>query len=130
MTTYPLSLVEFKSWLESKDESCNVGLQGASWGCPIFKCLQDKNNSIREGNAVVYRLTTNIKNELIENPSWVKDFISKIDSLPLVEEPGEAIFIPVTAQQALEVVNNLYICTVCNKYNPEGKNCGKDKCDW
>lgn len=129
MTTYPLSLVEFKSWLESKDESRNVGWQGRCWGCPIFKCLQDKNNSIHEGNTVVNGLTTYINKELIENPSWVKDFISKIDSLLLVEEPGETN-IPVTAQQALEVVNNLHICTVCNKYNPEGKNCGKDKCDW
>jgi hypothetical protein len=73
--------------------------------------------------------TTYINSELLENPDWVQEFISKIDSLPIEKKPNE-MNIPITAQQALEVVNNFHICTVCNKYNPEGKNCGKDKCDW
>lgn len=129
MTTYPLSLVEFKSWLESKDKTDKVGWQGWCHGCPIFKCLKDKNSNMDVYKTSVNGTTTFINNELLENPGWVREFIIKIDSLPIVVEPDE-MNIPITAHQALEVMNNLYICTVCNKYNPEGKNCGKDNCDW
>lgn len=123
--SYLLSLIEFKSWLGAKNETDKVGWQRECQGCPIFKCLSDKGLNMDTYDAFVSGMCTYTNNELLENPNWVREFISKIDSLQLEEKPSK-----ITAKQALEVVNNLHICTVCNKYNPEGKNCGKDNCDW
>lgn len=119
-TEYPLSLVEFKSWLQSKNEGEIVGETVASCNCPIFNALKAKGISV----LAVSTFTTDLdpKKDLYSNPRWVHSFIQKVDSLPLSK---------VTASEALKVINNLYICTVCNQFNPEGTNCGKkDNCPW
>jgi hypothetical protein len=118
--SYPLTLVDFELWLKSKNGSDVVGETVASCNCPVFNALRAKGISV----LAVSTFTTDLdpKDDLVTNPSWVSNFIQKIDSLPQRE---------VTSSQALHVLNNLYICTVCNKYNPEGTNCGKkDNCPW
>ncbi len=47
-----------------------------------------------------------------------------------VEEVDKSISRKVTVEQDLQIVNNLYICTFCNKYNPEGTSCEKENCPW
>lgn len=124
--SYPLSLVDFKSWLESKDKKEIVGWQGDCNGCPIFKCLMDKSFNI---SSVNYESTHFLDNRF-DNPEWVKIFIGQVNNREIIPLKQGEINASITAQQALEVLDNLHICTVCNKYNPEGKNCGKDNCDW
>ena len=127
--SYPLSLIEFKCWLESKNEKEVVGWQGWCKGCPIFKCLKDKKEDLYSVN---YESTHFLDNRIdsLDNPDWVKRFIEKIDDSSIIPLKSGEMNASITAQQALEILNNLHICTVCNRYNPEGKNCGKDNCDW
>ena len=124
--SYPLSLVEFKSWLEAKNENEVVGWQGGCRCCPIFKCLKYRNNDVISVNGT----TTYVNGSLLKNPKWVNSFISEVDNCSVIPLKQGEMNASITAQQALKVLNNLYICTVCNQYNPEGKNCGKDNCDW
>lgn len=124
---YPLTLVEFKSWLESKNENHTVGLKNCSHGCPVFRCLKNKGEKVvGVGLLDTEFLLSNETYGALENPKWVQRFILGVD----VEDLSECQAY-VTAKDALEIVNNLYICTVCNQYNPEGTNCGKrDNCPW
>jgi len=123
---YPLTLVRFKSWLESKSVEEVVGIREKSHFCPIAKALKECVYS-EEGNDVEVEFNyTSIDPEVdvicFRNPAWVTDFVERVDVLETSE---------VTAKDALQIVNNLYICTVCNQYNPEGTNCGKkDNCPW
>mgnify|MGYP000438065330 CR=1 FL=1 len=117
-SNYPLTLVEFKSWLESKDENEVAGKVKNGNHCPIANILKEDNKSVFVGDNF-----TGIDDIEILNPLWVHYFLTSVDSLWETTKD-------ITAQQALEIVNNLYICTICNRYNPEGKNCGKDNCDW
>ena len=118
ITTYPLTFVEFKSWLESKEENEVVGRLKDGNHCPIARVLKENNRLV-----FVDDIDTQIGHERVMNPLWVHYFTRKVDSNWQTEKV-------VTAKRALEVLNNLHICTNCNKYNPEGKNCGKDNCDW
>ena len=121
MTDYPLSLVEFKSWLESKDENEIVGESHRTDCCPIANFLRLKTNAKK----IQVRSYVTRADEYVTafNPDWVTDFVIEVDSL---EENQKSVI----AKEALQILSNLYICTNCNKYNPEGKNCGKDNCDW
>lgn len=125
--SYPLNLVEFELWLKSKDEKDFVGSKGCSRGCPIFKCLQDKKEQVYAvGEQNTEFLLPNGNYGTLDNPKWVWSFVRKIDSTATNALNGD-----VTAKEALQIVNNLHICTVCNTYNPEGTNCGKkDNCPW
>lgn len=118
MKNYPLTLVEFKSWLDSKEEDEIVGITQFCSLCPIAIAIKATTNQtetrVRTDDTILGSLT-------VKNPKWVKDFIYQVD---------ETLEGNVTVKRALEIVNNLYICTTCNKYNPEGKNCGKKNCDW
>jgi len=121
MTIYPLTFVEFKTWLESKKEDAIVGRIKDGNRCPIARALKE-NNRLRL--VFVDDIDTQISYERIINPLWVHYFTRGVDSNWQTEKV-------VTAKKALEVLNNLYICTVCNQYNPEGTNCGKkDNCPW
>lgn len=126
---YPLSLEEFREWLESKDVNDVVGWQGWCKGCPIFKCIKDKDDKLYSVN---YESSHFLDSQIVtvDNPSWVKTFINKIDDSSIIPLKQGEMNTSITAQQALEVLDNLHICTVCNKYNPEGKNCGRENCDW
>lgn len=97
---YPLTQEEFRNWLESKREDEIVGRQGWCHGCPIFKCLKDKNHDVTSVNG----LTTYVSQKLLENPDWVVEFISKVDTASL--PPGE-MNTPITASQALEVLSEI-----------------------
>lgn len=118
MTTYPLTLIDFKSWLESKSEDEVVGVTEFCSLCPIATALKA---SMNQTDIRVRTDDTVLDSSTVKNPKWVKDFIYQVD---------DTLKGDVTVSRALEIVNNLYICTTCNKYNPEGKNCGKDNCDW
>lgn len=121
ITEYPLTLVEFKSWLENKDKNVVVGRLKDGNHCPIALALKE-NTELRL--VFVSDIDTQIGHERVMNPLWVHYFTRKVDSNWQTKKV-------ITANQALEIVNNLYICTVCNKYNPEGTNCGKkDNCPW
>lgn len=125
-TEYPLTLVNFKSWLESKTLDEEVGQTGEPTCCPIANFLKEEDVS---QDVYVDWTTTMISNEEIEypNPLWVRKFIDEVDMLDDEDREQDIV----TAKDALEIVNNLYICTVCNQYNPEGTNCGKkDNCPW
>jgi len=119
-----LNLDEFCTWLKSKDENEVVGEALVCGYCPLANYLLDKGNSeveVYSNRTYAYPVAAG---SWIDNPDWVKKFVSKIDNNRQV---GDTI----TVKDALEVVNNLYICTVCNQYNPEGTNCGKkDNCPW
>lgn len=103
MTNYPLTIEEFRKWLGSKEEEEIVGWQGWCKGCPIFKCLRDN-----KGLEVisVNGKTTNINYELLDNPSWVENFISKVDCLAISLKQGE-INASITAKEALEVLEEI-----------------------
>lgn len=58
---------------------------------------------------------------LCELPRRVREFVEEVDT---------SISRKVTVEQDLQIVNNLYICTVCNKYNPEGASCERENCPW
>lgn len=117
-SNYPLSLIGFKSWLESKNENEVVGKIKNGSHCPIANILKEDNESVFVGDNF-----TGIDHIEILNPLWVHYFITGADSLWGTTKD-------ITARQALEIVNNFSICTVCNKYNSEGRNCGRDDCDW
>lgn len=123
ITQYLLSLEEFKSWLEAKEKNEVIGERCKYFSCPIANALKDKiGSSTRLFDVSVSEIETNVKGVFYENPDWVKAFINSLDSNFLLNN--------VTVEKALYILDNLHICTVCNKYNPEGKNCGKDNCDW
>jgi len=126
---YPLTLDEFKSWLKSKSEDEIVGWQYWSKGCPIFNSIKDKRGDIYSVNfESTHFLDTRI--ETVTNPEWVKKFINKVDDRQIIPLKQGETNASITATQALEVLNNLYICTKCNKYNPEGTKCSREDCDW
>lgn len=127
-TEYPLTLVGFKSWLESKEENEVVGSRRKRGCCPVANVLRDTQlkakqlNPERLSSVVVEGKYTIIRGTEYTNPFWVETFVTEVD---MSEKPS------VSAKEALQIVNNLYICTVCNQYNPEGTNCGKkDNCPW
>ena len=122
---YPLTLVEFKSWLSTKRKKDVVGRTREASSCPIAVVLKEK-ESDTEKSINVYPNTTYIHDTAYENPGWVKSFISEVDKRDEYAKKRS-----ITTKEALQIVNNLYICTVCNQYNPEGTNCGKkDNCPW
>lgn len=118
---YPVTFTDFKFWLDSKNTDDIVGDALTCGHCPIARLLLDKGHSEVEVYAMVsYISSVNYD----ENPGWVYNFVKEIDKNRQV---GEQI----TVKDCLKIVNNLYICTVCNQYNPEGTNCGKkDNCPW
>lgn len=133
--SYPLTLVEFKSWLESKNEKEVIGIAREGLTCPIATALRDykfKENQnvddieVGQDTTVVYYSYYNggLKQDTLANPAWVCNFIDVIDEVD--EDETE-----VTAKDALEIVNNFSWCTVCEQDRPEGTNCGKkDNCPW
>jgi len=128
--SYPLTLDEFKSWLESKSEDEIVGEQRRLVGCPIFNCIKGKRDDIFSLDfGITHFLNTKIF-KAIDNPDWVERFINKVDDRQIIPLKQGEMNASITATQALEVINNLYICTKCNKYNPEGIKCSREDCDW
>lgn len=47
-----------------------------------------------------------------------------------VEEVDKSISRKVTVEQALKIVSNLDVCTVCNQTNRDGTSCEKENCPW
>jgi hypothetical protein len=118
---YPVTFFDFKSWLESQNKHKIVGEAAVCSHCPVATFLKEEGYN---QDIVIYSDRTYISNKKFENPEWVKEFVSKVDI-------GRLVGTLISAEDALEIVSNLYICTVCNKYNPEGTNCGKkDNCPW
>jgi hypothetical protein len=118
---YPVTFFDFKEWLDSKSANDVVGEALTCDQCPLARLLTDKGHQEVE----VYPLRSYVDSiKYDKNPGWVYDFVKKVDT---DKQVGEQI----TAGECLKILNNLYICTVCNKYNPEGTNCGKkDNCPW
>lgn len=122
---FPVTLAEFKSWLSTKRKKDVVGKTREASTCPIAVVLKEKESST-EKTINVYPGTTYIQGTAYENPEWVKNFIKGVDAGDEYSKKRN-----ITTKEALQIVNNLYICTVCNQYNPEGTNCGKrDNCPW
>lgn len=118
MKKYPLTPVELESWLKSKTKDEVVGNTIDGCSCPIFNALKAKGTKVLS----VSTFATDLDTDIVTNPKWVYTFIKQIDRLPQSQ---------ITSSQALDILNNFYICTVCNLYNPKGTNCGKkDNCPW
>lgn len=116
---YPLTLDEFKQVLEIKLKSEVVGEVGRSNSCPIANVLKEKGVDACVGNRI-----TITDDKSFDNPEWVTKFTIEIDGC-------KVDYTPITVEECTKVIDNLYICTVCNTYNPEGTNCGKkDNCPW
>lgn len=96
MSDYPLSLVEFKSWLESKDESEIVGETGITDCCPIANALKE---SKIKAEYVKVKADTTIADDYftLSNPDWVERFVRKVDN----EEKS------ITAKKVLEVLEEV-----------------------
>jgi hypothetical protein len=118
-TQFPLRISRFRAILETRNSEEVVGYACRSTICSLAKILKKECGG---WDIYVHKNVTFFGGHNYENPSWVRKFVDKVD-----EKLGIS---NVTTVQALEILNNLHICTVCNKYNPEGKNCGKDNCDW
>lgn len=106
-TNYPLTIEEFRTWLESKNETEIVGKRVLSDSCPLANALLQC-TYVEEGTQVEvgYRFTVVdpyfISETLrFENPEWVRKFVSKIDDTLSDEEKS------VTAKEALEVLETL-----------------------
>ena len=98
---YPLSIEEFRAWLESKDENEIVGSSNCLESCPISNALKQgkyKFNEVLVDDEGETRLNDWI---IWENPDWVYSFVDKVDSF------GEGEEVQVTAQQALELLENI-----------------------
>lgn len=118
-TEYPLTLVEFKSWLESKKQYDIVGYAAYNNCCPVANALKRGCETI---NTKVQRENSYIGEETFVNPSWVKNFVKIVDTCGLLD---------ITAEKGLQIINNFSYCTVCEQDRPEGTNCGKkDNCPW
>lgn len=115
---YPLTLPEFKQWLESKDSDDVVGRKETCDRCPIAKALLE----IKEKEASVFNYKTYFWDKTSNNPEWVVSFIHQLDNSG--DDPQ------VTASKALEIIETFCFCTVCNSSNKEGSNCGRDDCPW
>jgi hypothetical protein len=104
-SNYPLTQEEFREWLLSKSKDEIVGWQGWCKGCPIFKCLKDKNLDI---SMITYEFTHFLDNRInsLENPDWVKSFINAVDGRPICLIQDE-IDSSITASQALEVLSQI-----------------------
>lgn len=100
-TDYPLTIKDFRTWLESKEENVFVGWQNWCKGCPIFKCLKDKGEDIYYVNLEDSHF---LNRGSLNNPDWIKSFIRTMD-FPL--KPGE-MNVSVTAEEALEVLEEVY----------------------
>ena len=117
-TQYPLTLDEFKFWLETKSEDRIVGATQFCTICPIATALKEQ---IKLTEVLVYQRVSRINHITYKNPYWVEQFITEIDK----SSEGD-----ITTKKALEVLNNFLICTKCNKRNEKGTNCGREDCDF
>lgn len=102
-TNYPLTIEEFRNWLESKDEDEIVGEIRWTTKCPLANALLQRTYT-EEGNQVRVRYcTTEVDPYFVSetlrfgNPDWVEKFISKIDALSDEEKS-------VTVKEVLEVL--------------------------
>lgn len=120
---FPLRISEFKAILESRNKEDVIGYACRSTSCPIAKILKKECGG---WDTYVHDDVTSFGGHKYENPEWVKSFIKEVDVGDEYSKKRKII-----TKEALQIVNNLYICTVCNQYNPEGTNCGKrDNCPW
>lgn len=105
-TDYPLTIEDFKAWLESKADKDIAGKVARADSCPLANALlqctyTEEGNQVRVG----YR-TTEVDPYFVsetlrfENPDWVEKFISKIDGLSDEEKS-------VTVKEALEVLEEI-----------------------
>jgi len=116
---YPLTSIEFKLWLESKDKDEIVGLIKNGDYCPVATVLKQTQKQVYVNDTY-----TEINFKKILNPGWVTEFTRAIDrNWSKVEND-------ITAEKALEVLNNLFVCTSCNSNNPEGTACSREDCPW
>lgn len=104
-TNYPLTIEDFKTWLEAKNGDEVVGWQGWCKGCPIFKCLKDKKETLYSVNYESTHFLTN-RVDTIGNPLWVKKFIERVDDRSVIPLKQGEMNASVTAKQALEVLES------------------------
>jgi hypothetical protein len=104
VTNYPLTIEEFRTWLESKDENELVGEIGLSHSCPIANALKTKAEYVR------VKADTTVADDYftLSNPDWVEKFVLKIDDLENEERS-------VTAKEALEVLEDVQKYDIFNK---------------
>jgi hypothetical protein len=121
VTQFPLRISKFKAILETRNSEEVIGYACRSTICPIARILKKECGG---WDTYVHKEVTSFGGHKYENPEWVREFVHQIDGCKQTNDP-------ITVEEALEIVNNFYICTVCNQYNPEGTNCGKkDNCPW
>lgn len=98
---YPLTIEEFRTWLESKAGDEVVGKARHICNCPLSTFLKEKvgNELPYVGVFSTYIPTSEINTLDYDNPLWVTSFISKLD--------GKFQTASVTAKQALEVLETL-----------------------
>ena len=118
-TTYPLTVSDFKTYLTLKNKKEMIGNMTLTGNSPIARVIKEHS----EYKTYILSNYTIHNGFRFKNPDWVKIFNKGVGKIA-------TNYCKVTVEEALKVANNLHICTVCNKYNPEGKNCGKDNCDW
>jgi hypothetical protein len=95
---YLLTIQEFKSWLESKDEDEVVGKARHICHCPLSLFLQKKikNSDSYVGIFSTYLKESEVRTIEYDNPQWVISFINLLD--------GKFKIRDVTAKQALNVL--------------------------
>ena len=96
-TNYPLTVDEFRTWLESKEEDEVVGEIGIVDYCPIANALKTKAKKL-----VRVKADTTVADDFftLSNPDWVEKFVLKVDDLSDKERS-------VTAKEALEILEKV-----------------------
>lgn len=94
-TNYPLTIEEFRTWLESKDEDDIVGEIGLTSCCPIANALKTKAEYVR------VKADTTVADDYftLSNPDWVEKFVLRVDDL---SDEGS-----VTAKEAIAVLEKV-----------------------
>jgi len=74
---YPLTIEDFRTWLESKEEDETVGVVRNSESCPIATVLKE---SYKEVNVDYKTTATQIEKWITyTNPDWVEEFTRRVD---------------------------------------------------